>query len=756
MNKTAKGTFTLSSLACLIAAAAAPLAQAQTPARESTSQNLEEVIVTAQKREQAIADVPLTISSLDGETLKELGIDRFDTLSDMVPGLVVQQQSVNNNGYVIRGITSDDGSAPGAARVSVYLNGTDVSRSRASYFEVYDMERIEVVKGPQATLFGTAASIGAMSFITAKPQREFASELTVGAGDYNMRKVEGMTTGGNDLLQGRLAFVSRKRDGYVQNNSGEDDLNGYDRQAYRPSLRITPSDNLTIDLVYNYDKAADPGTAFVNQSVLFTDDAALSVPDNDVLGMDDIGVDRTVKDFNATVSWDISDRLALTYIGARRDYDSLEAFDADGTAYEMLNFSEKATGNQSSHELRLNFSGERLNGFVGASYFQEKAEQFVGFASEEGLFLSCAGALAAANIPSCEPNATAALTGGALAALPYESHYANGADNSSLNLFADVSYQVTPALEATVGARLVKEERESSYNSTLPASAILAAQGIQSDLFFGLALNTQGATLRGDTDNSAVLPRFNLLYSLNDSVNLYGTVSRGERSKVIDMASGAATIAPAEKIDNYEIGLKGRLADTALDYSLAAFYQDYENFQVNVIDQDSGQTRTENAGSATNTGLEAELRWSASENLQLLANAAYIDAGIDDDSANGTYAGNQFRLQPEVTGAISYLFEMPLSGTLMLTSSGSWSYRSSVYFDIENRFEEDAVDLLNLRAGIAASDRNWSLNLAASNLLDKEYIMDAGNTGAAFGFPTYIEGAPRTLSLEFSKRFGAF
>ncbi|SFC31575.1 Outer membrane receptor proteins, mostly Fe transport [Microbulbifer thermotolerans] len=753
MNQSAKRTFPVSLLSCLIAAAV-PAVQAQV--QQTESQELEEVIVTAQKRAQSIVDVPLTISSLDGQTLKDLGIDRFDTLSDMIPGLVVQQQSVNNNGYVIRGITSDDGSAPGAARVSVYLNGTDVSRSRASYFEVYDMERIEVVKGPQATLFGTAASIGAMSFITAKPQRDFASELTVGAGDYGMRKVEGMTTGGNDTVQGRFAFVSRERDGYVENTSGEADLNGYDRLAYRPSLRITPNDALTIDLIYNYDKAEDPGTAFVSQNLLFTDDAALSVPDNDILGMDDVGVDRTVKDFNATVSWDIDDHLALTYIGAWRDYDSLEAFDADGTAFEVLNFSEEATGDQISHELRLNFSGERLNGFVGASYFQEEAEQFVGFATEEGLFLSCAGALAAAGIESCNTASTTLLTGGLASALPYESYYANGADNRSLNLFADISYQVTPDLEATVGARWVEEERESSYRSALPLSSLLSAQGIDSDLFFGLLLNTQGETIDGDADDSAVLPRFNLLYSLNDSVNLYGTVSLGQRSEVVDMSSGVKSIIPAEEITNYEFGLKGRLEEVALDYALAIFYQDYENFQVNVVDQDSGQIRTENAGSATNTGIEMDLRWSVSENLMLLANAAYIDAGIDDDADNGIYAGNQFRLQPEVTGALSYLYERPINADLIFTSSGSWSYRSSVYFDIENRFEEDAVDLLNLRAGIAANDYNWSLTLAASNLLDEEYIMDAGNTGDAFGFPTYIQGAPRTLSLEFSKRIGAF
>ncbi|WP_406828528.1 TonB-dependent receptor [Microbulbifer sp. ARAS458-1] len=750
MNHLFRGKFPVSILATLIAASAAP-AVAQT-----APEDIEEVIVTAQKRSQSIVDVPVTISSLDGDTLEALGIDRFDTLSDMVPGLVVQQQSVNNNGYVIRGLTSDDGSAPGAARVSVYLNGTDVSRSRASYFEVYDMERIEVVKGPQATLFGTAASIGAMSFITAKPQQEFASSLTAAAGNFDMQKVEGMVTGGNDIVQGRVAFTSRERAGYVENTSGEADLNGYERQAFRPSLRITPSDDLTIDLVYNHDEATDPGTAFVSRELLFTDNAALSVPDNNVLGMNDVGVDRTVSDFNATLSWDLNDQLALTYIGAQRDYDSLEAFDADGTGFEMLNFSEDATGDQTSHELRLNFSGDKINGFVGASYFTESAQQSVGYASDEGTFLSCSGGLAAAGIAGCNVDTTALLTGGAVSELLYESEFTNTADNSNLNLFADVAYQISSRLEATAGVRLVQEERESGYVSTLPNSMLLAALGIDSDLFFGLLPNTDGILIQGDTDNSAVLPRFNLLYSVSDNINVYGTVSRGERSEVVDMSSGSESILPSEEIDNYELGIKGRLGDTPLDYTLAAFYQNYENFQVNVVDQESGQSRTENAGSATNTGLEAELRWYPTEQLQILANAAWIDAGIDDDSGNGSYAGNQFRLQPELTAALGYIYETPINGALLFTSSGNWSYRSSVYFDIANQYEEDAVDLLSLRAGIAASDRNWVLTLAASNLLDEEYIMDAGNTGGAFGFPTYIEGAPRMVSVEFNKRFGAF
>ncbi|MDX2224316.1 MAG: TonB-dependent receptor plug domain-containing protein, partial [Rhodospirillaceae bacterium] len=155
----------LSGCAAVIAAAAG----AQTPAQQQAAA-VEEIIVTAQKREQTLREVPLTVTAYSGEFLSRIGVEEFDALSSFVPGLVVQEQSVNNPGFVIRGITSDSGQANIAPRVSVYHDGVDVSRSRGSIFELHDIERVEVVKGPQATLFGTAASVGAISVISARPQ----------------------------------------------------------------------------------------------------------------------------------------------------------------------------------------------------------------------------------------------------------------------------------------------------------------------------------------------------------------------------------------------------------------------------------------------------------------------------------------------------------------------------------------------------------------------------------------------------------
>jgi outer membrane receptor protein involved in Fe transport len=640
----------------------------------------------------------------------------------------------------------------------VYLNGTDVSRSRASYFETYDIERIEVVKGPQATLFGTAASIGAMSFVTAKPEQELNGYLKGSAGNYDMYEVQGMVTGGTDTVQGRFAFVKKARDGYVENNAqGENDLNGYDREAYRASLRFTPNKDLTFDIIYNHDEANDPGTAFASEEVLFTDNGAFSVPESTVLGMDDIGIEREVDDINLTINWDLTERYSLTYIGAYRDYDSLETFDADGTEYEFLNFAENANGDQTSHELRLNFSGDKLNGFVGTSYFTEDATQSVPFIGEEGLVLSCMGLLASYGIESCNTSTTALLSGGVYSELLNEgTYYLNQADNTSTSLFADASYSVTPKLELTAGIRYVKESRETTEVSDMPSTALISTLvGYDSTLFF-TSTATNGITYTADADDNVLLPRLNALYTLNDNINAYATYSQGQRSQIVDIDSGVIDLVPAEEISNYETGIKGQNQTRTLSYSAAVFFQDYKNFQVSVFDAESGLSETVNAGSASNLGFEGEVSWHVTDSLRILANIAIMDAGIDDDEENGEYAGNQFRLQPKTSGALGYIYRDDLGNNLSFFSSGSYTYRSSVYFDIENEYEEDAVGLVNLRLGISAADDNWELTLAAANLLDKEYIMDAGNTGSAFGFTTYIEGAPRMVSVNFTKRFGEF
>ena len=163
------------------------------------------IIVTAQKFEQRSTDVPITISANSGERLKQLGVSDLDELSNYVPGLNIQEQSANNPGIVIRGITSDSGSAQQAARVTLYYNGIDISRSRGSYQDLYDIDRIEVIKGPQATLFGTASAVGAISIISAKPKPGLSGEVSGSYGNFDAYTLGGHLNAGSDVIAVRLA-----------------------------------------------------------------------------------------------------------------------------------------------------------------------------------------------------------------------------------------------------------------------------------------------------------------------------------------------------------------------------------------------------------------------------------------------------------------------------------------------------------------------------------------------------------------------
>lgn len=758
--------------------------------QEASDQQIEQITVTAQKRVQSIQDVPASISAYNGDFLDSIGVNELDVLSEITPGLVIQEQSPNNPGFVIRGITSDSGSAQASPRVSIYYNGADISRSRGSYFEMFDLERIEVVKGPQATLFGTAASVGALSVITNKPQEEFESAITLGFGNFGEKHTQGFITGGGETLQGRFAFSYRQRDGFIDNIAGDansqspngikqDDMHGIERTAYRASVRFMPSASLTADLVITHEENNDSGTSFKNgiyaptggDTSPFTFVEMSGSPYSaELLGAEKLGVDRETDDINLTINWEISDSLLFTSISAARSFESLEIFDADGTQAWFLEFAEDAEGDQFSQEFRLLYTTEKLTAITGVSYFSEEGSQAVPFSTEESIYLNCVNALGTGlpciNADGSVNQLTAALTGGAVAELPYYALFTNYGETDAFSVFADVSYAVTANLELTAGLRYVSEDKTSGYSSIAPNSVILASVGVVAPLL--PVVSTEGETLEASDEFDGWLPRFNLLYNLDKDTNLYATISKGRRSDVVDVSStldesanvvADVTLVPEEIIWNYETGVKGQALNRKVTYSASVYYQDYSDFQVTQQD-DAGNFFTANAGSATNIGFEGEVRALLGDNFDVFANLAYIDAEIDDDSENGDLAGNRFRLQPEWTASTGVYYTQPLSDNLNLIGSVIYSYRSDIFFEPDNApisgldISEDAVSLVSARIGVENPVDRWSVTLSASNLLDKEYLVDAGNTGGSFGNPTFVAGPPRFVNLEFSMAFG--
>ena len=740
---------------------------------------LAEIVVTAQKREQTISNVPITISAFTGKTLRDIGVTQFDQLAAFVPGLNVQEQSPNNPGFVIRGITSDSGSSQGSPAVTVYLNGVDVSRSRGSYFDLYDLERVEAVKGPQATLFGTAAAVGAVSVITNKARAGTSAELRAAYGNFNQRKVDGFVNFGNDVIAARLAFAVKLRDGVVENIAGRpgsqtsngpkiDALNGQGQYGARLSVRYAPSDQFGLDVVGTYDGQRAPGTAFKSGSFAPTGgttspfsfaEAAGSPVSAAVLGGSQPELKRNVYDLNATAHYQPGGPLSFTAVAGYRQFDSNEVFDADGTQAWYLEFAEDAKGKQFSAEARMNYDSPKFRAFGGINFFREDGSQRVPFSTEEGTYLQCAARLVpglpcinAAGVVTAA-QATAILTRGAASVLPYSSEFKNSARMHNVSVFADATWIPVPRLELTAGARILFEDRTSGFFTRAPNSVISRAPLLPQ-------VDTAGQTYEANGNNSAFLPRANLLFRATDQVNLYLTWSKGRRSPVVQLGAQRIGGQPAplrtdiapERITNYEGGIKAAFGK--VNTSLGVYYMKYNDFQVSIVTP-GAPNRTESAGSATNYGVEGEVNAQLGRNFTLFANGAYISAKVDEDPRYPAFSGDRFRLQSEWQAAAGGTVRIPLTAGLELIATPTVTYRSGVFFELPNNpvTSQGPVTLVNLRAGVQDPGGKWQLIGYATNLTNNKYVLDAGNTGGAFGIPTFIRGLPRLFGVEGVVRF---
>jgi len=383
-----------SSLAMVVATPA--LAQQDaTPAPASAAPTTQEddqtIVVTAQLREQRLVDVPLTVTAYNGEFLDRLGLNDFEEFSRFVPGFEVQNQSPNNPGFVIRGITSDDGSAFNEPRVTVFQDGVSISKSRGSYVELFDMERIEVVRGPQSTLYGRGALIGAVNLIQNKAEPgEFSGYLRGDYGNFDQWLAEGMINApiGDDAAI-RISGRYRQRDGFIDNLLGGPDFNSVQTGAIRGSFRYAPSNAFTVDIIGNYQEDHPNGTSFKSMSFNPTDPAtgvaigtrapwtgATLAAASDFPDGNQLGLDRTVWGVTGLVHADLGENFSLASVTGYRRFHSLEIFDADGTSLPILTAAEDARGRQFSQELRLTYDNHSwLTAFVGASYFHENGSQ---------------------------------------------------------------------------------------------------------------------------------------------------------------------------------------------------------------------------------------------------------------------------------------------------------------------------------------------------------------------------------------------
>lgn len=729
---------------------------------------LDGLVVTAQKREQLNKDVPIAITSYGSDFINNQGTFEYDTFSDYVPGLQIQIQSVNNPGIVVRGITSDSGDSRVEPRVSVFQDGVSISKSRGSVVELFDIERVEVLKGPQGTLFGRGAQIGAMHIIQNKAKNETSASLKTGIGNYNQFLVNGYvnTPLVKDKLFARVAAIYNRRDGYMENLSGGD-LNGKETLALRGSLKYMISDNTTFDFIANWQQDTPPGTSF--KSGTFAPLGGDLSPNSftDLERGKELGLDRTVYGFTGILKSALNDNWDITSTTAYRKFNSDESFDADGTAAPVLFFREVAEGEQFSQEVRFNFDNDdKLSGFFGANFFYENGSQAVPFEVNEQSYLAllvATDALVINGVPTLFPNipndpgSFGPLAGAPL--LPFNKEESiNYGENYSGDIFADASYDVTEKLTLTLGLRATLE------NSNAGLEVINADNPGLLGNFLGAFPNnlftpTNGRISASETFTSAV-GRFAVNYDLSDAVTVFGNVARGRRPNVINVSATEVNVLSDETVWSYELGLKSLMLDNKLQFDVNGYYYDYSNFQTTIarLDETDGLVILPNdSGSATALGFEAAMQYQFAKSSSFFANYGYIDASFDDEDSDGNpqqLAGNTFRLTPEHSFSAGFNINPTLSEKVAVFLRPTYTYKSKVFFEETNlpNISQDGYGLLNIRTGITIQDR-YEISLYATNVLDEEFIIDAGNTGGAFGIPTFIAGPPAFYGLQLSVKF---
>lgn len=732
---------------------------------------LDGITVTSQKREQQILDVPITMNVINARFMEDNNITELDELSAFVPGLQVRMQGTDRPSIVIRGLTSDEVSPAAQPRISVFYNNVPISRASGAAVELFDMQQVEVLKGPQSTLFGRSAQIGAIHYISKKPTPDFNGYLTAGLGNFNQRVINGAINFPvikNKLLI-RAAGVYDKQDGYIHNTFGGN-LNGKNTVAGRFSASYLPSEKDKIDLVVNYQKDDNPGLGFMSMNYPNTEGstdpfeyvASLEQGNNLSTGKDLFDVTLSARHFmNENSYW--------TSISSYRKIEAYSRWDGDGTAAPAIDMSEDNSARQFFQELRYNYSiNNKLAGSIGSSYWYEKADQNFWFSPNEQhmfhLFFNTGFLVTPDGHPVPVTNLPDDPQLGPLAGLPlvtdHQEENNSYAVNQALEGFADANYQLTNQLSITAGIRLIGEWFDLANKAEMAGGSPATLgylSGNYPNLFF-----KPGQEKENNESTFAITYRGGLKYTVNENSNIYAGYSKGRRPIVLQFTSaGEEQILDAEIVKSFDLGFKTAIQQR-LWFDIGTFYHDYLNFQTSawVADPDTGEFDyiVKDGGKASAYGVETNINYAVLKGLDFFGNYAYIHARFaekDMDGAEQGYANNRFRLTPDHSFAIGLKVRIEIAKGLFLFGVPTYSYKSKIFFEDANTpgLEQDDNGLLNFRAGIEIADLKVTLAVYGSNLLDEKYIISAGNTGSLFGDPTQIPGAPRMFGSKITWKF---
>jgi len=731
---------------------------------------LEEIVVTARKREEALVDTPVAVTALGAQTLRDSSVHRIDQMREMVPNLNVQQTRLGNvANFSIRGVGTGSEDIQFDPGVAVYLDGVFLPRASGSLLNVVDVEQIEVLRGPQGTLFGKNSVGGAINITTIKPQPEFEGFLRVRPGNFNAIDSEAMLNAPvvEDILSTRVTVFSSQRDGYVH-NSFLDEYNGdADELSFLGSLRLTPTDDLTFDLSGMWNRSHTSGNGgqcrVVRQDgpvaplfpTLFDECRRTSLFEwtSEVQGLSDIesaGV-WGVANYEIGDAWIFED-LAIKGIGSWHEQTTRMRFDVDGTSVHATYLTtagppplEGAPGpaDQTSGELQINgTTWEGRLAFVSGLFAQwEQAEDH-----------------------------RATIVGGVLQSA--STLIDSGIDNWTWAPYVQATAEVIPDwLSLTGGIRYTEDKKGFSVAQTQPfTGAALGVPAADSKVF---SQWTPMASV------ASTLP-IDLLPDWTDHAMAYFTYSQGFKGGGFNALPGgndATELAEPfdpETVDNFEIGFKTIFLDRRLTLNTAFFHAIYDDIQkVSVVTSGQGQQIavnrvTENAAKATVEGFEIEMQALPIDGLLAMGNIGFTDATYDDfrnaisdyDGSLIDRSGETFNYVPQFTSFLALQYGWPIDVANEILQ-GELTPRLEWYYQSENHLngpeiaasEQSGYNLLNARLSYDFWDARAQIALWGRNLADQEYIIFSTPTVSTFGTVLNYPGLPRTFGAELSYRF---
>lgn len=698
-----------------------------------------EMVVTAQKREQNLKDVPISVSAFEQEDLERREFTQIDDLAYATPNMnIVSTADARTTQFTIRGITGQT-LFPGAeSSVGIFVDGVFVNNPIAQNFDILDVERVEILRGPQGTLYGKNTTAGAINIISRKPGDEFAARAAVQYGNYNDRRVKGSIESPivDGLLYGQISATYHERDGYAENTFLGTDIDTDDVKALRAAFRYAPNPQLEVnfsgDVLKQRRVPGIPDTTPEDRE----DELDVAMYEN-----------RDVQGLNLTTEYTLANSHKITSITAYRNYDWERLGDDDGTILPAFVSPVTESTWQVSEELRLESpSGQQLEWVLGLFYLHTDME--------------------GSSDPVIDPDSIFLLNAGVPCTAIFPAPFcAAGVGNNRIDqqsdtaaLFGQGTYAFDPQWSLTAGLRGSWEKKK--------------FHNVQSSTQLPLFLAVIDASFERDV--SSISPMLALTYKATPDVNFYGSVSQGFKSggfntgPVASPAQLPDTIYDDESLWNYEIGAKTDWFNKRLRLNVAAFlidYKDLQAFKYEEVAPGVFSSRITNAADATSTGFEVELTAVPTPGLTIGGGLGYAKATYDSFSGCGVVpglpptavdcSGNTLTGAPAWTGNLNAAYYVPVPGVpdLELMFYGDWSYRGKTYFDIQNDPSnvQSAYSVFNASVGLLDSDGGWSLVAFGQNLADKDYTVMSLPGFAGTHIRTL--GNPRTVGIRFSTTF---